>query len=591
MMADDPLKRVLHVDLTNHRFWIEERTDLFERYLGGSGVAANLLIQECPKGADPLGPENPIVFAVGPLNGVYPLASKTVAMFKSPLTGNLGESHAGGRSATAIRLAGYGAIVIKGSSTTPVYLSIQDGRVSFRVASALWGMGNSYTVGRVIREREGGSGLRTMMRIGRAGEKLVSYASVITETYRHFGRLGLGAVFGSKRLKAVVVTGNRSIRIKDPKAYREVYREIFESITKSPAMKKYHELGTAMNVNVLNESGSLPTRNLQRTCSERAEDISGESLSINYLGRRVACSHCPVSCIHLAALRESYTSDPFFFKTDMISYDYELIYALGSLLDVFSPSGLLKLMDEVEIQGIDAISTGVALAWATEAQERSQISEKETGLKLSWGDVENYLKAIRMIVEQPNDFYQSLAKGADYASARYGGRDFALTFGGNEMPGYHTGPAAHIGYLTGARHSHLDNAGYSLDQKALTSKSPMQVEDIVDLLLAEERWRQVLSSLVICFFARGNYTPETVLEALSTVGYDLDQDRLNVIGQEILRLKNEFKIREGFNHRTLQIPKRILQTPTPLGNLSEDMLRKGVELYLTKALTTTRTQP
>ncbi len=589
MMADDSLSRVLYVDLTNHRFWIDDRPDLFEKYLGGSGVAANLLLQECPKSADPLGPENPIIFAVGPLNGVYPLASKTVAMFKSPLTGNLGESHAGGRSSTAIRLAGYGAIVVKGASATPVYLSIQDGNVGFRIASALWGMGNSYTVGRVIREREAGSGLRTMMRIGRAGEKLVSYASVITETYRHFGRLGLGAVFGSKRLKAIVVTGNRSIRVKDPKEYREVYREIFESLTRSSAMKKYHELGTAMNVNVLNESRSLPTRNLQKTFSERAENISGESYSVNYLGRRIACSHCPVSCIHLATLRESYTSDPFFFKTSMISYDYELIYALGSLLEVFSPSGLLKLMDEVEIQGMDAISTGVTLAWATEAQEKGFISEGEIGLKLSWGDVENYLKAIRMIVEQPNDFYQSLAKGVDYASSKYDGRDFALTFGGNEMPGYHTGPAAHIGYLTGARHSHLDNAGYSLDQKALTSKKPIQVEEMVDLLLAEEQWRQVLSSLVICFFARGNYTPEVVLKALSTVGYDLDQEGLRMIGQEILKFKNEFKVREGFRHRSLQIPKRILQTPTPLGNLSEDMLRKGVELYLTKALATART--
>lgn len=579
MIVDSSLARVLYIDLTEHRSWVEDKKDLFMKFLGGSGAASNLLLQECPRGADPLGPENPIIFAVGPLTAAYPLASKTVAMFKSPLTGNLGESHAGGRSAVAIRLAGYGAIVIKGSSATPVYLSIQDDDVNFRLASVLWGMGNSYTVGRVIREREQGSGLRTMMRIGRAGEKLISYASVITETYRHFGRLGLGAVFGSKKLKAVVVTGNRGLKVKDTRTYRTIYKEIFDSLTKSSAMKKYHELGTAMNVSVLNASRSLPTRNLKKNCFENAEEISGENFARNYLGRRIACSHCPVSCIHLGALREPYTSDPFFFKTSMISYDYELIYALGSMLEVSEPSGLLKLMDEVEIQGLDAMSTGVILAWATEAQEKGLISDRETRLKLSWGDVEDYLRAIRLIVDQPNDFYAALARGVVYASDRYGGRDFALALGGNEMPGYHTGPAAYVGFLTGSRHSHLDSAGYSIDQKMVATEKPAQIENIVKSLLAEEQWRQVLSSLVICFFARGNYTPELVSRALSTAGYDLDQNGLMHLGKEILRLKNEFKMREGFNPQSVQIPRRIFETMTPLGKIDEGTLRKGIDLY------------
>ena len=140
-------------------------------------MAIRLLEEECPPGTDPLAPENPIILAVGPLVGLFPLASKTVAMFKSPHTGNLGESHAGGRSAVAIRMAGYGAIVIRGASATPVYLVVDGDQVHFRDASALWGMRSSYTVGSVIREREAGSGVRTIMRIGRAGEKGVTYAA------------------------------------------------------------------------------------------------------------------------------------------------------------------------------------------------------------------------------------------------------------------------------------------------------------------------------------------------------------------------------------------------------------------------------
>lgn len=207
--------RVLLVDVTRRSYRVEDRADLFQYYIGGAGVAINLLRENCPEGTDPLGPENPIIFAVGPLVGLYPLASKTVAMFKSPLTGNLGESHAGGRSAIAIRSAGYGAIVIKGASETPIYLSIADESVQFRDASGIWGIANSVTVGRIVRELEGGAGTRTIMRIGGAGEHLVRYASVITETYRHFGRLGLGAVFGSKRLKAVTVSGDHGIEVTD----------------------------------------------------------------------------------------------------------------------------------------------------------------------------------------------------------------------------------------------------------------------------------------------------------------------------------------------------------------------------------------
>jgi len=386
MVEKDPVSRVLYVDLSRKRFWVKERPDLFEKYLGGSGVAIRLLLEECPSGINPFNPKNPIIFAVGRFNAFFPLASKTVAMFKSPHTGNLGESHCGGRTSTAIRLAGYGAIVITGASEIPVYLSIHGDKVSFHDASALWGMGSSYTVGRVIRELEPSAGYRTIIRIGRAGEKLVTYASVIAETYRHFGRLGLGAVFGSKKLKAVVISGKSSIKPENIKLYREVYGEIFEKLTKSPLMRKYHELGTPMNVNPLNLLKGLPTKNLETAFFDKAENISGETFAEKFLGRRLACSHCPVSCIHLAALREPYESEPYFYKTKMISYDYELIYSLGSMLGVYDPSGLLKLIDEVEVLGLDAISTGVVLAWATEAQNKGLIGEKETmGLKFNWG--------------------------------------------------------------------------------------------------------------------------------------------------------------------------------------------------------------
>ena len=574
------LGKVLYIDLSKRRSWVEDRSELFSDRLGGVGVAIKLLEEELPKGADPLGPDNVIVFAVGPLTGLYPMASKTVALFKSPLTGNLGESHAGGRSAVAIRLTGYGAIVIKGASESPIYLAIHNGRVFFRDASGLWGVGSSLTVGRVIRERELGAGVRTIMRIGRAGERLVRYACVNTETYRHFGRLGLGAVFGSKKLKAVVISGKSSINVKDPASYRKVYDRIYEMATKTALMRKYHDIGTSMNVQPLNAIRGLPTRNLKEASFEEAHRISGENLAENYLGRRVACSHCPVACIHLAALREPYEDEPYFYKTTMISYDYELIYALGSMLGVSDPEGMLRLMNEVEVLGMDAISTGVVLAWMTEAYEKGVISDADTaGLKPRWGDWKTYLEAIGMIVEQPTEFYRDLAMGVAYAASKNGGEDYALAFGGNEMPGYHTGPAAHLGFLTGARHSHLDSAGYSLDQRLLKKGLKPSVEKVVDYLVSEESWRQILSSLVVCYFARGIYRPEMVEEALKPVGYNLSVEELRKLGLDILRDKNRFKVREGFNPEELKPPKRIYETPTPLGHVDEKLMEEAVKLF------------
>ncbi|MCX8170169.1 MAG: aldehyde ferredoxin oxidoreductase family protein [Candidatus Methanomethyliaceae archaeon] len=574
------ISNVLHIDLSNKRFWIEERSDLFKEWLGGIGAGIRLLHEECPKNIDPLSPENPIIFCIGPFNGIYPLASKTVAIFKSPLTKNLGESHAGGRCGVAMRMAGYGGIIIKGASEKPIYLVINEDGVKFRDASALWGMNSSSTVGRIIREREAGAGVRAIMRIGRAGEKLIPYACVITETFRHFGRLGLGAVFGSKKLKAILIHGRSSIRLSDPRLYRNTYDEIFNAVIKSGAMKKYHDIGTSLNVLPLNISSSLPSRNLQTAKFEGAELLSGENLAEKFLGRRTACAHCPVSCIHIAALRIPYENEPYFYKTKMIAYDYEPIYSLGCMLGIRNPEGFLKLVDIVDELGLDAISTGVILAWATECMERGIIETKDTdNLVLKWGDYETYIKAIKKIVNLENEFYEALANGVEYASSLYGGREFALAYGGNEMPGYHCGLATHIGFAVGMRHSHLDNAGYDLDQKINAEKKFISIEEIAKALFEEESWRQILSSLVVCFFSRKVYTPEMISRCFSAMGIKVEPSELKIKGMKILKEKYKFKIREGFSFDNVRIPKRVLEIPTPQGLLREEDIRRGISEY------------
>ncbi|MEM4576290.1 MAG: aldehyde ferredoxin oxidoreductase family protein [Candidatus Nezhaarchaeales archaeon] len=578
-MIDSGLYNVLHIDLSEGKYEVHERRDLFEKYLGGAGVAIKLLEEECPRNTDPLSPDNPIVFAVGPLTCFYPLASKTVAMFKSPLTGNLGESHAGGRSAVAIRFAGYGAIVIKGASKSPVYISIFNDKVNIKDATTLWGMKSSYAVGRVLREVEPAAGKRTIMRIGIAGENLVKYANVIVESYRHFGRLGLGAVFGSKKLKAIVIAGTRSIKVNNVKEYTKVYEEIYKEITKTDVMSKYHILGTAENVLPLNAMGALPTRNLMQTRFEQAENISGEALAEKYLVRKIACTHCPIGCIHLASLRIAFAPG-YEYETLIIPYDYEPIYSLGSMLGVGSPEGLLRLIEKVDSLGLDAISVGVAMAWTTESYHRGIITDKETmGLRPNWGeDVEVYIRMAEKIAKRANEFYSALADGVEAVALKYGGLDFALTCGGNEMPGYHTGPSAIVGFLTGARHSHLDSAGYSIDQKAL--RTSMNDEEMVRQLVIEERLRNVLTSLVICLFARGSYRLERIVEALRPLGIETTPEELMKIGAEIQRMKASFKAREGYSPYKLRIAKRFLETPTPHGKLTRERLERMIDVYV-----------
>ncbi|MCD6591777.1 MAG: aldehyde:ferredoxin oxidoreductase [Thaumarchaeota archaeon] len=573
------LSKVLYIDLARKRYWIEDRRDLFERWLGGIGVATQLYKEEVSRRADPLGPENVIILSVGPLTGVFPMASKTVAVFKSPLNGFFAESHAGGRSASAIRFAGYGAIVIRGVSERPVYLIIEPGRVRFRDAGALWGVRSAETVGRILREVTGGAGVRSILRIGGAGEKLVRYAMVMVETFRHFGRMGLGAVFGSKKLKGLVIIAGENYRIPNTRRYLELYQKIFK-LTMGPGTRKYHDLGTAENVAALNAIGALPTRNFSSGRFENAGEISGEKLVETVLARRVACSACPVACIHLAAIREEYETEPFMYKTEFISYDYEPIYALGSNLGIGDRIGMLKLLKAVEDWGLDAISTGVVLAWATEAQEKGLITKDETLLDLRWGDWKTYLKAIQYIVQQPNEFYKVLALGAEEASKRYGGADFALAFNKVEPAGYLTGPLYFISLAIGSRHSHLDAGAYSLDQKLLsTGASLPSPKEAVERIVEEEAWRQILSSLVICFFARGVYKADLVAAALDSLGYSYSEDELKKLGREIYLEKQRLKREEGFSAKNLSIPGRLYQVDTPLGKIDRRYVEETLAYF------------
>ncbi|MCC4770692.1 aldehyde:ferredoxin oxidoreductase [Methanosarcina sp. DH2] len=574
------LTNVLYIDLTSQSYHIEERPDLYEKYLGGIGIATNLMLEEYKEGTGPLDPEMPLILSTGPLSGVYPTCTKTVALFRSPLNGELGESYAGGHLAMSMRYSGYETIVIKGASRYPVYVAVHDDKVTFRDASSIWHLSSAIDVGKILREVEPGAGRRSIIRIGPAGEKGITYASVNVDTYRHFGRLGLGTVFGAKKLKALLISGNREIKSPEHKAYRKTVSMLYDTIVKTGLTEKYHNLGTSENILVLNELKGLPTRNLQEASFEGAETISGEVFADKYLIRRVSCAGCPIGCVHIAMLKRQF-SKAHEYETLNISYDFELIYALGSNLGVADPEAVLELIDACEKAGVDIISMGVVLAWATEMQQRGKISTQETiGLKLSWGDKASYLRAIELVVQAPNEFYTALGKGVDYASKKYGGEEFAVQLGGLEIPGYHTGLGNTLGLSVSSRHSHLDNAGYAADQAAFNR--PIPDEKIVEYIIEEEDRRSVLNCMVACLFARNVYTYENIILALKSIGIERTEEELKELGKDIFRKKHELKKKFGFRFENLTLPKRFFETASTTGMLEEERVRKAIEMYREK---------
>lgn len=576
---------ILEIDLNTQTSEFYEDTEIFDKYLGGIGVAIELFRRKIKSGIDPLSQDNIAVFAIGPLNSYYPVASKTSSVFKSPLTGNLGESYAGGRLSTVMRFGNIGAIIIKGKADQPTYFVHREGETEFCNAGPIRFMYPN-TAGRIIRENVGFPGRRSVVIIGPAGERMVPYAGVIIDRFRHFGRLGLGAVLGSKNLKGFVIIGDQPISLEvntNYQDYRKVFTSIYKKTTETELMSKYHVLGTTAGILPLNSLKSLPTRNFRESDYLYAENISGEYFAEELLVRRVACGGCPIGCIHLGILRERWSSESVGdIHTIVVSYDYELIYALGSNLLIKEAKDVLRLIEAVEREGMDVISIGVVLGWLAEAYEKNLISPEDTkGQVIRFGHVEDFLNIIPKIsaAKLNEELYYLASKGVDSLVEKYGGREYAISIAKLEPAGYSTGPFAIMGQVIGGRHSHLDNAGYSLDQKTLTD--PISAKEGLMKLIIEEEWRNVLNSFVVCLFARGVYDVDTSLRALDALKINRSADDLNSLGKEIQRKRLNYKYQEGFNLSEVQknLPGRFFEMMTAHGIVKKKTIEKMFDKY------------
>ncbi|PID77450.1 MAG: aldehyde ferredoxin oxidoreductase [Deltaproteobacteria bacterium] len=542
------------------------RLDGRDTAVGGSGLAALLYGRYGQPNQPWNAPEQPLIFAIGPLTGYYPIMSKTVCAFKSSYHGQYTESHGGGRTALALFFAGFDALVIVGRAKRLSCLNITASRSYLQDVEFLRGRDADFT-GKTMRKMlKIGSGHRSLLRIGQAGEIGSSMACINVDTYRHFGRMGGGASMGVKNLKGICIVGECGFTAPKNKEYNRVYKKVFDQLTATAMMKKYHNLGTAANVKKLNDIKSLPWNNLQKTTDPEVDGITGTAFAQKTLLRNAACGGCPVGCIHIGFIREK-TGDEHRYHYHQTPYDYEPVFAAGSMLGVKNAFDVLRILDVMEKGCIDVMSGGVALAWATEATEKGLIDQRQTIVPLSFGDTEGYKQAAAHLCCGSNDFYRLLGQGSLKAAERYGGSEFACVLG-QEMAGYATGELFFAAQSLGFRHSHLDTGAYSYDQK----HSEQDVEAGVNFLMNDEPGRVFLTSMVACLFARSVYSNEQLAECLNALGYNKIASSACEVAEEIRKRRWQVRIATGFNPEKIEIPKRFYKVKTWKGLINPEYL-------------------
>jgi len=423
--------RILWVDLSRGKSWVEEYPEsMAHEYLGGRGYAIRILWDRLEPGTDPLSPGNIIVYAVGPLTGLpLPSSGKMVIASKSPLTGGYGDGNIGTRAAVHLRKAGYDALAVTGKAEKPVYLYIDEEGAEIHGAEDLWGL-DAEEVDNELGKRHGRrSGILT---IGPAGERLVRYAVVMSEKDRAGGRPGMGAVMGSKNLKAIVIHGEGEIPAKDPDRVKEIGKQAYSDVKNAENYQHWMSEGTMAILMWCQEMSVLPTYNFREGVFDGAEKVSGEIMAREYKVFQKGCPQCNMVCGNVGEAK----TGPF--AGTRAELDYENVEMLGPNLGIDSLDEIIGLVRMADNLGFDTISLGSVLGFATEAYEKGLISKEDLGgIEPRWGETERYVDLINLILER-RGFGDALAKGTKLAALKLGDGaiGFAMQVKGLEASAY-----------------------------------------------------------------------------------------------------------------------------------------------------------
>lgn len=546
---------ILRINLSNGKVG-EEAIDAEtkRKFVGGRGLGVKIIADEVDPKVDPLSEKNKMVFVVGPLTSTAaPTAGRYAIVSKSPQTGTIVDSNSGGFFAPMIKGQSCDAIVIEGKSSSPVYIWANDGKVEIRGASKVWGKDVEESTKALIKETDEKAKVAC---IGPAGERLVRFACVINDEHRAAGRGGIGAVMGSKNLKAVVALGGKKPQVADEAKFKEVVKRCLMTIDKNPVTKdSLRIMGTPVLVSIINELGMFPIRNFQEGYSKEADGFCGEKYLERIFVKPYACYGCPIGCGRMTRAGGEEGGGP----------EYESLWALGPECGVTELEDIARANYLCNRLGLDTISAGATIGCAMELSEKGHLDEE-----IKFGDSEKVLELIRKIAMREG-IGRDLGEGSKRLAEKYGYPEFAMQAKGLEFPGYDPrGVQGHaLGYATSNRGGcHL--RAYMIGPEALGVPAPIdrfKTEGKAKIVKLFQDVSATVDSLVLCRFTSFAITVDEYANLLTAAtGVTYTPEEFRTVGERVWNMERLYNIRAGLGKKDDTLPRRFLETTLKEGN-------------------------
>jgi aldehyde:ferredoxin oxidoreductase len=563
--------KLLRVNLADQSVSVEDvNPQVAKDFIGGRGWAMKYLYDEVAPTVDPLAPENKLVFSTGPLTGTpAPTGNRYMVVTKSPLTGAISCSNSGGVFPTEMKRTGFDMFIFEGRAERPVYVWINEDQVEIRPADHLWGQDTHATEDILLAETDPKA---RAAYIGPAGERLALIAAIMNDKHRAAARSGVGAVMGSKNLKAVVVRGARKTPLAEDKAMRKlcraVHADVGRDVKKGSSLREY---GTAYVPAVTNEMGILPTRNFQTGVFEGVENITGQALKEKYLVRAKPCFGCPIACG-----RHTRVQHPLY-GGEGEGPEYETLAALGSACGVSDLAAITKANYLCNELGLDTISMGATISCAMELYEKGYLPEQNAGRPLHFGDADAVIELVQLTARREG-LGDLLAQGSYRLAAHYGHPELSITAKKQEFPGYDPRGSKGMGLLyatsnIGASHMAGDLA-YAEVFGVPEKIDPLSIHDKPRLIKLFEDAFAVIDAAGLCVFLSVRYLFDPDLNLLPTrltrlmnlaTGAGYTPESLLQAGERVFNLERLFLLGAGFTRADDTLPQRMLQEPLPAG--------------------------
>ena len=585
-MANGWTGTVLRINLTERTITKEPLNEQWAKeYVGGRGLGARYLTEEVDPTVDALDPDNKLLFVTGPLTGTSAsCGSRYMVVTKGPLTNAITTSNSGGYWGPELKFAGYDMLILEGRASSPCYLWIYDDVVELRDAGELWGK-TVWETEETLRA-ELGVPDTIIASIGPAGENLVRFACIMNDLHRAAGRSGVGAVMGSKNLKAIAVRGTGGVSLADPLAFMQGMWTMKEKLRESPVTSQGLPVyGTEVLVNVINEHGALPTRNHQQSVFEEAEDISGETLTETRLVANKACFSCAIACGRVSTLpgeassKYEVSTSPRNWKIAGEGPEYEAAWAMGSECGIGDLDALIKANWLCNDLGMDSISFGATVAAAMELYEKQAVSLDQTEIPLDFGSSEALLSMAERIAYR-RGFGTELAEGSKRMTEKFGHPEFFMGVRGQEFAAYEARAiqGMGLGYATSNRGAcHLKAYTVAAEILGLPRQmDPNETEGKAEITKLFQDATSTVDATGLCQFLTFGVGLEEMLPQLAAAtGVDFKLEELLTIGERIWNLERRWNERAGVGGTADTLPKRILEEPLPSGPAKGKVNRLG----------------